>query len=174
MKYAGTAYRGHTPKWAFAPTSGEGAAVHGGRFNPKGVPALYLSTSPEGAFREATRGFAYKFDPLTLVTYDIDCDGILDLRTEEARRTAGVAMSTMSSPWAWQMSEGKRPESWGVHDRFHPDHAGILVPSFALWASVEMTNLVLWRWSDHLPYQVRVHDPDGRLPHDQSSWRAPN
>ncbi len=31
-----------TPKWAFLPTSGAGAASRGGRFNRPGVEALYL------------------------------------------------------------------------------------------------------------------------------------
>ena len=32
-----TAYRMHTPKWATAPTSGAGAATHGGRANRPGI-----------------------------------------------------------------------------------------------------------------------------------------
>ena len=35
--------RAAKPEWAYAPSSGEGAARHGGRFNPKGVEALYTS-----------------------------------------------------------------------------------------------------------------------------------
>jgi RES domain-containing protein len=33
-----------------------------------------------------------------------------------------------------------------------------------------MFNLVLWRWGPTLPHKVDVHDPDKRLPKDQSSW----
>lgn len=36
-------YRVLTPRWAMAPTSGAGAAKHGGRFNRQGIAALYLS-----------------------------------------------------------------------------------------------------------------------------------
>jgi len=36
-----------TPKWAFLPTSGAGAAIDGGRFNRPGVEALYLSRSAQ-------------------------------------------------------------------------------------------------------------------------------
>lgn len=38
-----TAYPMHVPRWAVAPTSGEGAGKHGGRANRQGVEALYLS-----------------------------------------------------------------------------------------------------------------------------------
>jgi RES domain-containing protein len=164
------AYRGHTPKWAFAPTSGEGAAVHGGRFNPKGVPALYLATTPEGAFREATRGFAHKFDPLTLVTYEVDCDDVFDLSSENARNVAGIGMEAMTCPWFEDISDGKRPASWTIYDRLSKTAAGLLVPSFAIGASLTMTNLVLWDWAEIPPHAVRVFDPQKRLPKDQTSW----
>ncbi|TIO05675.1 MAG: RES domain-containing protein, partial [Mesorhizobium sp.] len=35
-----------TPKWAFLPTSGAGAAMDGGRFNRPGIEALYLGVHP--------------------------------------------------------------------------------------------------------------------------------
>lgn len=47
-----TAYRMHAPKWAVAPTSGEGAAAYGGRANRPGTPALYLGLEAETAVRE--------------------------------------------------------------------------------------------------------------------------
>ena len=47
-----TAYRMHTPKWATAPTSGAGAATHGGRANRPGIQALYLALETDTAVRE--------------------------------------------------------------------------------------------------------------------------
>lgn len=46
------AYRVHSPRWASAPTSGEGAARHGGRANRPGISALYLALEPETALLE--------------------------------------------------------------------------------------------------------------------------
>jgi RES domain-containing protein len=40
------------PKWAHDPLSGDGAARFGGRFNPKGIPALHVSESIDTAFAE--------------------------------------------------------------------------------------------------------------------------
>ena len=48
MRFQGDCYRAHNPMWSFSPLSGAGAAIHGGRFNSKGMPALYLSLSIEG------------------------------------------------------------------------------------------------------------------------------
>lgn len=50
-----TAYRMHVPRWAVAPTSGAGAAKHGGRANRPGVDALYLALETETAVREYSR-----------------------------------------------------------------------------------------------------------------------
>ncbi len=56
----------HDPGWAWAPGSGEGAKLHGGRFNLPGVEALYTSLRPETAWLEAQQGFAFKTWPMTL------------------------------------------------------------------------------------------------------------
>ena len=37
-------YRAHDPRWSWTPASGAGAARHGGRFNRRGAPALYIGT----------------------------------------------------------------------------------------------------------------------------------
>jgi hypothetical protein len=97
--------------WAFSPLSGQGAAIHGGRFNPKGMPALYLSLSIDTAVTEAAQGFAGKLEPLTICLYEVDCDGIIDLSTPGARDAAGVDLAEMESPWAWDRAEKRKPAS---------------------------------------------------------------
>ena len=78
----------------------------------------------------------------------------------------------MACPWFALLAGGKEPPSWKIARRLNDEgNAGILVPSFAPGATVEDHNLVLWRWSDQPPQQVRVFDPSGRLPKDQLSWR---
>jgi RES domain-containing protein len=58
-RFHGVVFRAHNPRWAFAPTSGEGAARHGGRFNPPGTLALYTALSPKTAWTEAQQGFPF-------------------------------------------------------------------------------------------------------------------
>jgi len=173
VRFAGVCYRGHDPRWAWAPTSGEGAAANGGRFNPIGTPALYLALTLEGMFVEMGHGFGHRFDPLTVCTYEADVEDVVDLRTAAARRMEGIGLSALSCAWAYERVQGRTPPSWEVARRLMAKGAtGILVPSFADGATPEMSNLVLWRWGDALPHLVRVHDPMGRLPKDQSSWEA--
>lgn len=171
MKFQGVCYRAHDPKWAFSPTSGEGAKSKGGRFNPIGVPALYLALSVEGMFVEMGHGFGHRFDPLTVCSYDVDVEDIVDLRTDAARKNAKVDLAALGCAWAFDVSNGRVPASWTIaNNLIAKGAAGVLVPSFATGATAEMHNLVLWTWRPDLPHQVLVHDPSGSLPKDQVSW----
>ncbi|WP_027998675.1 RES family NAD+ phosphorylase [Sinorhizobium arboris] len=171
MRFTGTCYRAHDPRWAFKPTSGDGAAIKGARFKPKGVKTLYLALSIMTAVKEANQGFARRIDPCVLCSYDIDCADIADLTTERGRAEHGVSLEEMACSWAGALAEGRRPASWAIYDRLHSrGAAGILVPSFAPGAEEGDRNLVLWTWGPDLPHRVDVYDPSGRLPKDQLSW----
>lgn len=170
MRFQSVCYRAHDPRWAVSPLSGDGAAIRGARFNPKDVPALYLSTSLEGAITEASQGFGHKIHPLTICSYDVDCEQIADLTDDDVRKQLGISLETMSSAWASSLSQGKRPTSWMIHDALSESWAGILVPSYAHRAKPSIRNLVLWTWSAELPHKVDIIDPTGRLPRNQKSW----
>ena len=171
MRWAGVGYRGHDPKSAWSPISGDGAAAKGGRFNPVGTPALYLALTIEGMLVEMGHGFGHRIDPLTICAYNVDVDNVLDLRSDAGRSAENIDIAALSCAWAYDRAESRTPASWDVATRLIAKGiAGILVPSFANGARPEMSNLVLWRWSSSLPHLVEVHDPTGRLPMDQSSW----
>ena len=171
MRWQGVAYRAHDPRWAWAPTSGDGAAAKGGRFNPAGVSALYLALSVEGMFLEMGHGFGHRFDPLTICSYAVDADDLVDLRSEAGRSAEGIDLAAMGCAWAYERANGRKPPSWSIAETLIANGvAGILTPSFANRARPSMANLVLWRWGQTLPHMVQVHDPEGRLPTDQSSW----
>jgi RES domain-containing protein len=172
LRFQGTCYRAHDPRWSFKPLSGDGAAIHGGRFNPRGVPALYLALDPIGAVREANQGFAHKTEPCVLCAYEVDCDDIVDLRTDEARTAQRVAAQDMAAGWFSFLAEGDEPPSWRIARRLIGEGAaGMLAPSYAPGATLADHNLVLWRWGEKLPHRIAVFDPSGRLPKDQLSWR---
>lgn len=171
MKFAGTCYRAHDPRWAFLPLSGEGAAIRGARFNPKGMRALYLALDVMTAVKEANQGFARKIEPCVLCSYEVLCDDIVDLRTPAGRTAASVDFADMACAWFADLAARREPPSWAMAQRLYDaGAAGILVPSVAPGAEQNDHNLVLWRWSDRPPHQVTVFDPSGRLPKDQLSW----
>ena len=160
MRFEGLAYRAHDPRWSFKPLSGDGAAVHGGRFNPKGTPALYVALDPMTAIKEAAQGFARKFEPCVLCTYEIDCEDVVDLRREEERQSAGVSEEDMACPWFAEAAAGCEPASWRLARRLIASGAaGLIAPSFVRGAVAGDVNLVLWDWSDRLPHKVAVYDP---------------
>jgi RES domain-containing protein len=164
-------YRAHDPRWAFSPLSGDGAAQAGGRFNPRGVPALYLASTIEGAVMEMSHGFAHRFDPLTIVAYDVDVSDLVDLSRAGVRKAAAVELADLACAWALDVANGREPASWRIAKHLRAHAAGILVPSFANGAREDMRNLVLWRWGPDPPHRVTVYDPSGRLPKDQRSWQ---
>ncbi|MBK8640070.1 MAG: RES domain-containing protein [Chromatiaceae bacterium] len=172
QRFAGTLFRAHNPRWAFAPTSGAGAARFGGRFNRPGLPALYTSLTPKTAWMEAQQGFPFKAQPLTLVAYQVDCAAIVDLTKPEVIATLGVDGAILACPWEDIASRGQPPPTWGLADGLVAAGCqGALVPSFAPGTDPGDLNLVLWTWSDTAPCRVEVVDDFGRLPRDDASWR---
>jgi RES domain-containing protein len=171
-RFAGLAYRAHNPRWAYAPTSGEGAARHGGRFNPRGTPALYVALDPKTAWMEAQQGMPFKAQPMLLIGYRVDCDGVVDLTDPSVLSAGEIADGTLACPWEDMASRGLSPPTWELaRVLIDAGHQGVLVPSFAPGTGTTDCNLVLWRWSDAPPCKVEVIDDFGRLPKDDVSWR---
>lgn len=148
-RHKGRAYRAHNPRWAFAPTSGRGAGMHGGRFNPLGLDMLYLSQRQETAWLEAQQGLAFKPQPLTICAYEIDCAGMVDLTDASVRTSLGMTLDDLGCAWEEILDRGGRPATWDLTDVLRGvGRAGVRVPSFAPGAGSRDTNLVFWDWSD--------------------------
>lgn len=171
MRLARLVFRAHHPRWAFLPESGKGAALHGGRFNPRGMETLHTSLRPETAWLEAQQAFPFKAQPMTVVAYGVDCEDMVDLTDSETRTQLGISHADLSCAWEDLADRGLEPPSWTLARQLHAaGHAGILIPSFAHGASPNDVNAVFWRWSDTPPHQVRVVDDEGRLPRNDASW----
>ena len=164
FRFAGQVFRAHNPRWNHLPESGEGARYHGGRFNPRGVAALYTSADLTTAWAEAQQGFPFKPQPLTICTYEVDCEDLLDLADAAVRSQLDIRDDQIACPWEDISDRGGRPPSWDLYDRlFQAGAAGIRVRSFAPGCGADNVNMVFWRWSANLPYMVRVIDDDNRL-----------
>ena len=171
MRFVGQAYRAHDPKWSFLPISGAGAERRGGRFNPFGIPALYLSLTPISALLEASQGFSAKFHPYVLCSYAVDCDDIVDLSDIATQKAEDISGDDLASPWLSMLEVGEEPPQWKVcRGLLQRGVAGIITASYAPGAQGLDRNLVLWRWGPDLPHKIEVFDPSGRLPKNQLSW----
>ncbi len=169
--FKGIAYRAHHPKWSFNPESGDGAKIHGGRFNRLGQSALYLSLDPTTAWMEAQQGFPFKPQPMILVAYEIICADIVDLTDVSILAKLGISVLELGCAWEDLASQKIDPPSWTLVDKLMAlQVSGILVPSFASGCGDENRNLVLWNGSDFQANVIRAIDDFGRLPKSGLSW----
>jgi RES domain-containing protein len=165
--YSGKLYRALNPIYAREPLSGEGARRYGGRFNPKGIAALYCSLSIMTAVREANQ--VGSLQPTTLVSYEAALETIFDATDEAALRDAGMdAAAIAASTWRDEMRAKGEARSQGfARSLIAKGYSALLVRSFAPGASSRDLNLVLWQWGDAPPARLTLIDDEGRLaPHD--------
>jgi RES domain-containing protein len=171
VRFQGVVYRAHDPRWAFSPLSGEGAARTGGRFNRPGQAALYTALSMPTMIKEAQQGFARKLDPLTIVSYDVDCEDVVDLTDRAERQRLRIEAAELAGAWRPLPGARQAAPTWTVADRLlREGYAAAIVSSYAPGATAEDRNMVFWRWGPDLPHRITVFDPQGRLPKDQRSW----
>ncbi|AON56987.1 RES family NAD+ phosphorylase [Herbaspirillum seropedicae] len=161
------AYRVHSPRWAYAPLSGQGAARFGGRLNRPGVEALYLSLEPATALAEYQQ-FDDLLPPGLVVTYMVKIDPVVDFR--------GGLDEAWNSAWAefycdWRsvvFQEKREPPSWALGEQARAAGAkGILFRSSVL---KEGCNLVVFNRTLTDQDLISIHDPGGELPLNQLSW----
>ena len=162
MRFRGVVYRAHNPQWSWTPLSGEGARRHGGRFNQRGIPAIYTSLTPMTAIREA---HGRSMQPITLCAYEVDAEPVFDTRDNSQRVALKVSDSKLACPaWEAEMLEGRVPASQALADRLiEAGYVGMLVRSFAAGTGVDEFNLVLWSWGNRRPSRVTLIDDEGRL-----------
>lgn len=163
MHYQGLLYRALNPIRARESLSSEGARLHGGRFNPKGIPALYTALSVMTAIREANQ--IGTLQPTTLVCYEADITPIFDATDSNALGAYDMTPAELAADnWRLQMrAEGKAPTQILAERLITDGFAGLRVPSFAKGASGEDLNVVLWVWGSTLPTKLVLIDEEGRL-----------
>ena len=163
MRYCGPLYRALNPIYARDPLSGQGAALYGGRFNPKGVPALYGALTIMTAVREANQ--VGSLQPITLVSYDAEIDQVFDARNDAALASKGMdAPSLTDNTWRDQMTlEGEARTQTFARTLIASGHNGLLVRSYARGAAADDLNLVLWSWGLAAPARLTMIDDEGRL-----------
>ena len=164
MRFRSVVYRAHNPQWAWTPISGEGARRYGGRFNRRGVPALYFSLSPITAIREA-QPVGRPMQPLTLCAYEVDAEPVFDAEGPRVLQEANVDPSDVACPtWEADMLGGAVAASQVLAERLvAAGYVGMRVRGFAPGAGGEDMNLVMWHWGDDYPSRVATIDEEGCL-----------
>lgn len=126
------------------PFSGEGARLYGGRWNPKGWPALYLATDHATAVAEYYQSYP---KPGMLIPYTLQADTIADLTNGRGGPADDHVVEALTADWKTVARiDGQMPPSWTLaQDLIAAGAEGALVPSVQNRGAV---NLVLWRWHD--------------------------
>lgn len=98
--FTGAAFRQQVAH--FDPLSGEGARIHGGRFNaPESFPVLYLCSTPGCSAAEFIRATQHHplgpagFLPRTLYRYEINLTAVLDLTDETTLAHLGLTFGAL-------------------------------------------------------------------------------
>ena len=146
--YRGLLYRALNPIYAREPLSGRGAQLYGGRFNAKGIPALYASLSVMTALREANQ--VGSLQPTTLVSYDAEIERVFE--------------SLADASWRDQMkAQGEARTQAFARRLVEAGYQGLLVHSFARGARMDDLNLVLFAWGSGPPSRLTLIDDEKRL-----------
>lgn len=160
-------YRMNSPRWAFTPTSGAGAARQGGRLNRKGVEALYLSGDTATAIAEYQQTSAI-LPPGTMVSYSVTASKVVDF---SAGYSPGWDPLWQDFYCDWRnlvFDQYIEPPTWVLSDLVMAAGCqGILFPSVAHPGGI---NLVVYHGMLGLSDRLEAMDPHGDLPRNQSSW----
>ena len=129
--FSGDGWRHLSPR--HDPLSGEGARLHGGRFNPAGsFPVLYICRTRPCVVAELRR-FGERqaigvegLLPRHLHRYDIRLDRVLDLTDVAVRREVGFSLEVLTGPdWAACQDLGATAHALGVQAILSPSAAGV-------------------------------------------------
>ena len=163
MHYKGKLYQALNPLYAREPFSGRGAELYGGRFNPKGMPALYTSLTIMTALREANQ--AESLQLTTLVAYDADCERLFDPRDAHLLEKYQIAPQSLSNTtWRDEMNlRGEALTQQLARDLKNAGFHGLVVRSFAPGTTDADLNIVLWTWGTSLPNRLSVIDDERGL-----------
>lgn len=126
------------------PLSGEGARLHGGRWNRAGQPALYLASDPATAVAEFYQGLP---KPGTLAPYRLEASAIADFTDGHGGPRDAAVAAALEADWKTiAFLDKDMPPSWALAEAAIAAGAeGALAPSVQNRGGI---TLALWRWHD--------------------------
>lgn len=159
-------WRAYVPRWAYAPLSGEGAARHCGRWNPKGQPTIYAARELSTAWAEHNQGFVQH--PALILRLTLTGARLVDLTDAAELARLGLDAAIHDTQWRDLMLRGETPPTHRLAARLIGAGAhGVIYPSAM---SPGGSCVALWTWNEEGGPRLEAIDPEGRLPRSPASW----
>lgn len=103
---------------------------------------LLISRPP---YLKPIRDWLPRSTPLTLCSYQINYDAILDLTSVQVRQQLDINLDDLACRWRLDRARGTFPQSWKLAENLISSGVpGILAQSFAPDATTHNINLILW------------------------------
>lgn len=163
--FAGVGYRSSTPKYATEVDllTGEGSKRNGGRWNPIGIPVVYIALTPETAMAETFAHHRYYGIPVedamprTFVAIDAILQSVLDLRDGKIRQRLQVSEERiLTVDWRKEVRAGRQPLTQAIGlAAYQSGLEGLIVPSAV---DLQGHNLLIFRDKMQSGSQISVRN----------------
>ena len=163
MRFRGTVYRAHNPQWAWTPLSGEGAQGVTAGASTSAAPPRSTVPFPRLGRYGRQRHWADRCSPSRCAPVRSIPRPCSMLATRRKLQESGFGEADPACPtWEADMLGGRVAASQRLAERLvDAGYVGMLVRSFAVDASEDDVNLVMWHWGDVYPTRVTVIDEPG-------------
>lgn len=152
-----TGFRNLAPR--YDPRSGEGARIHGGRFNPpNSFPTLYLCETRDCAIAELTRQGTRNIVgvegllPRSVYQYELRLDRLLDLTQRATLEHLGLTTAQLvSDDWSFCQELGAAAHAGGDQAIRSPSATGVdqVIAVFTELAGTSLTSVErIEEWND--------------------------
>ncbi|KSV74329.1 RES family NAD+ phosphorylase [Sinorhizobium sp. Sb3] len=159
-------WHAYVPRWAHAPLSGEGASRFGGRWNPLDVPTIYAARELSTAWAEYNQGFVQH--PALIAQLELRYARLADLTVADELAGFGLTEDIHRCEWRDALDCGRVPETHRLQAELSAEgFDGLIYPSFM---SPGGTCVALWRRNAGEGAELKIIDPEGRLPKTPASW----